>query len=604
MNYIELQPKIPENIALSFSGGGFRAASYTLGCLAYMESINIGEKKFTDLVNFISSASGGTITSLIYTSAQRKGVSFKDFYVSMHEKMLNGSGVLERVFEILDDNKIWKDRPDKARNIINAFSVAYDEIFFDKEVFGIYWNDAAGVVKEVCANSTEFDNAMLFRFQNAGEIGNKFLHFKGDALSVEKMKQIKLADILACSSCFTVGFEPFMFPGDFTYAALTKDDLQNSIKQDRTFNPVADNAEDDKHVSFGLMDGGIDDNQGIDSFIRAEERLQTKNKFGYDLFISCDVSSNYTSGYNFPKENEKNVFQKLSLLQYVIVIILMLGTSIAGVLTSTYRALSYSFIGISSVLLLLAIILTIKGFAAYNKSVDKKNTYGLIIFRHIYFFLKIRLSVLLQIIDSRATSAGYLAAVVFLKKIRRISYDRLFEKVSERKLKADGNELQKGEDEKLAITMEVKHWKRFSLQNAIYLLTPKNSAQRIKDISSEKWYKLNPQVVINNKTVDLITLLSPSAALQPVAEIATEMDTTLWYDENQIANNQPAALIAAGQFTTCYNLLRYAFRFDANDPVWMEFQTKLVADWNKFNNVSPYWMYNDLGKHIKDFKPL
>ncbi len=164
------------------------------------------------------------------------------------------------------------------------------------------------------------------------------------------------------------------------------------------------------------------------------------------------MSSNYTSGYDFPKENKKSVFQKPSLLHYVLVIILIFGISLTGVITKKYPGLSYAFLGISISLLALAIILTIKGFSAYNKSVEKKGTYELIIFRHIYFFLKIRLSLLLQIIDSRATSAGYLAAVVFLKKIRRISYDRLFEKVSERKLKADGTQLKEAEDEELVTT--------------------------------------------------------------------------------------------------------------------------------------------------------
>lgn len=604
MEYIDLEPRIPQNIGLSFSGGGFRAASYTLGCLCYLESIKMNEKKLLDLVNFISSASGGTITSLIYTVSQRKGIPFQNFYVAMQDNMLKGSLVLNRVFEILEDEGIWNTRPAKSRNIINAFSIAYDELFFNSETFGIYWKDTPGAIREVCANSTEFDNGMLFRFQNAGDIGNKFLKFRTDPTSMEKMKLIKLGDILACSSCFTVGFEPFMFPADFTHNGLSESDLQEAIDQDRSFSPEVGVTGNNKLVNFGLMDGGIDDNQGIDSFIKAEERLQNKNKFGHDLYISCDVSSNYTSGYDFPQENKKSIFQKMSVIQYVLCILLILVLSVLGVGTNTFSNLSYAFMGISSFLLIIIVILFIKGNSAYKKSIRTNNTYGLIIFSHIGYFLKIKLSTLLQVIDSRATSAGYLAGVVFLKKIRRISYDRLFEKISEKRLKEDNTEIKSGEDESLVKKIELKHWRRFSLQNAVYLLSPKNDNQRKKDLKSEKWSKSLPQVMINNTSYDLLSLMEPSGSLQAVAKLATEMDTTLWYDENHMNKNQPAALIAAGQFTTCYNLLRYAFRFDSNDPIWAEFQSNLVNDWFKFNSVSPYWMYNDYGKLIKGFKPL
>lgn len=56
MNYSTLEPRVPQNIALSFSRGGFRAASYALGCLSYMEHLKIGEGKLTDLVPLLLAA--------------------------------------------------------------------------------------------------------------------------------------------------------------------------------------------------------------------------------------------------------------------------------------------------------------------------------------------------------------------------------------------------------------------------------------------------------------------------------------------------------------------------------------------------------------------
>lgn len=587
MEYIDLKPKEFENIALSFSGGGFRAASYSLGCLSYLDSVRVEDRKMTDIINFISSASGGTITNLSYTASKRNAQTFLDFYLYMKDEVLKGTKLFDRAFEILQSDEVWKERPEKSRNIINAFSIVYDEMIFAGETFSVYWKQAEGAIPEVCANTTEFDNGMLFRFQNAGVAGNKFLCFKSETSALDTLKKVKLGDILACSSCFTVGFEPFMFPRDFTYDKLSKTALEISIKQKPHYSPSVVGTGAIKFPCFGLMDGGIDDNQGIDSFIRAEERLQNRNNFGHDLYIACDVSSNYTDGYNFPEENGKSWWQKLSLIQYGTIVLLLTGLSIAGVLSKTFVHLSFCILGICSVLLLLFITLSIKGFRAYKKSVWNKNTYGLLILPHIFFFLKLRLSALLQILDSRATSAGYLSAVVFLKKIRRISYDRLFEKITERKLKADGIPWKSGEDEMLVDKLEMKRWRQFSLQNAVYLLSPKNDEQRLTDLKGENWYRQNPIVSVNGRTMNLIDLMKPTAELQDVARLATEMDTTLWYDTNHEAAKQPEALIATGQFTTCYNLLRYAYRFDSGDPYWAKIQNQLTGDWDSFNQ-SPY----------------
>ncbi len=586
MEYKELLPKKTDHIALSFSGGGFRAASYCLGCLSYLESVSFGGKKLTSLINFISSASGGSITNLSYTASQRNGQSFAEYYKSMNKHLLSGSVLVNRVFEILNDHNCWKERPDKARNIINAFSMAYDELLFKQQTFGTYLKPSNDAVPEVSINTTEFDNGMLFRFQNAGVAGNTFLPFKDGSV----LAKIKLADILACSSCFPVGFEPFMFPEDFSYKDLSKADLQKSIKEDYEFSPVKDET-DKREASFGLMDGGIDDNQGIGSFMLAEERMQNKNKFGYDLYLACDVSSNYTTGYDFPLENKKSFFGKFSLLFYLIMIVFIFGLSIIGIVTNTLPNLSYIFLGITMVLVAVTLFVSMAGYKAYRNAAKNHNTFGLIVFPHIFLFLKIKLSVLWQLIRARATSAAYLASVVFLKKIRRISYDRLFEKISEQKYKASDEPFKKGDDPSLLTKVKVKNWSKFVLQNALYLLSKKNNGQRKEDLKKERWFIKNPVVTVNEIQYDLLDFMQPSSALQTVATLATDMDTTLWYDANHIKLNLPAALIAAGQFTTCYNLLRYAFRFDGNDPDWSALQNKLVEDWNSFN-TNPYWMYS------------
>jgi hypothetical protein len=57
------QPQIPqkplERIALTCSGGGYRAASYHLGAMAYLHRLHFDNKPLLDNVKLISTVSGG-----------------------------------------------------------------------------------------------------------------------------------------------------------------------------------------------------------------------------------------------------------------------------------------------------------------------------------------------------------------------------------------------------------------------------------------------------------------------------------------------------------------------------------------------------------------
>src|SRR6476646_2734696 len=81
-------PREPfKNIALTFSGGGFRAASFSLGALSYLyrcqnEKFNA---RLIDNVNFITSTSGGSLTNGkfaadLYSDPE---FSFGKFYAEM-----------------------------------------------------------------------------------------------------------------------------------------------------------------------------------------------------------------------------------------------------------------------------------------------------------------------------------------------------------------------------------------------------------------------------------------------------------------------------------------------------------------------------------------
>ncbi|TXE12541.1 hypothetical protein [Algoriphagus aquimarinus] len=69
-----------------------------------------------------------------------------------------------------------------------------------------------GHLKYVCFNATEFSYGLTFRFQNINKFGNYEL--KCDQIQAV-LKDIRIADAIASSSCFPVGFDPMIFPHDY-----------------------------------------------------------------------------------------------------------------------------------------------------------------------------------------------------------------------------------------------------------------------------------------------------------------------------------------------------------------------------------------------------
>ena len=58
------------NIGISFSGGGYRAATFHLGILSFLNTIHVSEgKTLLDCVSVMSTVSGATITGLKYMLA-------------------------------------------------------------------------------------------------------------------------------------------------------------------------------------------------------------------------------------------------------------------------------------------------------------------------------------------------------------------------------------------------------------------------------------------------------------------------------------------------------------------------------------------------------
>jgi len=599
-----------KNIALALSGGGFRAASFSLGTLSYLERLkleydengNPQQSSLLDHVSFIASASGGTITATVYSMLRHKKVPFPTIYKSLLNS-INGEVLLNLALETLNDSTKW-DQPGnyKRRNLINAFARAYDEVLFKGETFGVYWEEGAKDL-EICFNSTEFCRGLQFRFQTDGDsktfelIGNRYIHF--DRRKLDTYKYLKLADILAASSCFPGGFEPIVFPEDFSYAdrygTLLPDQLRDAISQehyDKTITPL--------QGSIGLMDGGITDNQGLDSTLLADERRRRNNAKEFDLIIVTDVSSYYMGPFKVPEESEGPAWKKKTLSDYfslakkipsrirmalIISILVLLGSlaTIFFVKDPAFKNIGYIVLGISATTtFILSYLLRLKNKLGLSTMLDRKfdlagvlkkniptirNFSDVVINRLALFLKETRLGVLHQMLLSRLNSVLTMVSDINLKHVRRLIYGKLY--------------------------VDSK-WDNRRCANFIYELSQQNAESRKRTLTD--------YVNEGKLTAQDIQLLTPSPKILEAAEAARLVGTTLWYDSGNKTSLKD--VVSCGQFSTCVNLLQYILEIQKDrslnfsEPVKKNLtgiKEKLISDWNHFND-NPYFLYEQLDK--------
>ena len=148
-------------------------------------------------------------------------------------------------------------------------------------------------VQEVIFNATEFRNGIACRFQKSASpharIGNGKI-----SIPKEDAKLIRIADIVAASSCFPGGFEPLAFPGDFVWP-------NNKV-------PPAVQAAVEKRLpgdkTVAIMDGGIYDNQGISSLLLSDDR---KKSDPLGMFIISDVDVHNDNLFPYPQKTRSSV---------------------------------------------------------------------------------------------------------------------------------------------------------------------------------------------------------------------------------------------------------------------------------------------------------
>jgi predicted acylesterase/phospholipase RssA len=513
------------DIGLTLSGGGYRAAAFHLGVIDYLEHL-----KMLDQVKMLSTVSGGTFTGAKLALAQAEKQSYADFFDGYYDLLVE-TDLLALGLDQLANGKNFS--PSKRKDITVSMAQVYADTFFKKVngepyLFGEILNAKDMSLREISFNATEFKYGLAFCFQRSNNpkapIGNQRVQ-----IPKKQAETIRIADIITASSCFPSGFEPFAFPNDFVWP-------EGKIPQ-----PLQ---EQFSAGALPLMDGGIYDNQGLESLLLDDVLVADD----LELVIISDASQKSDYLYPYPTTDNKQgglslgALAKLSLA-FIGLFIITLVKLLHKLFTEETGVLDFFFLGLIPVTLVATATYAL--FWVRNKTNKIMEKIPLVEKAAWKDIRNLTVDEIINMVALRISSLHALAGSIFMKRIRSLVYGLIYGDI-------------RGPVDKAINEMYEK--KRISI--LIYHL------QDGEPFSHELIKAGIP------KTSD---------TLSTVATRAAKMPTTLWFDNEQ----QLQDLVITGQATLCYNLMKYLVRcFGQPDqfpedvkPLW----DKLKADWQNLN---------------------
>lgn len=293
------------NLALSLSGGGYRAAAFHLGTLSLMHRVGL-----LPSVVGLSTVSGGTICGMAWVVSLIEGRTFDDFYGRFSHYLIHNNVIGEALDGLRDER-----RSGQWASLIRAAADVYarDNLFGDRR-FGDVLKAPGLQLEETIFNSTEFHTGLDFRFRRSDD-PRAILGNRNYRLPRAVAQHVRLADIVAASSCFPGGFEPLVFPQQFGWPAEFP--LQSAI--DRLGKKF--------EGGLPLMDGGVYDNQGVGSLLLAFRKSSATT-----LVIS-DVSARDARMYDVPANPGSRGWLTLKWVWRLALLLVVLALASAGVLT-------------------------------------------------------------------------------------------------------------------------------------------------------------------------------------------------------------------------------------------------------------------------------
>ena len=384
-------------IALSLSGGGFRAATFHLGLLSYLSHLKGTDgSSLLSHVRAVSTISGGSLTGLWLILCQSQGKSEEQMLRELYDILLHKDLIGRASREFLCGQST-------NHSLIREMVKIYDEEIFHGATLGDLMAKIEDIsIDDFSANATDFRNALEFRFHvgeavkteknttSRGTIGNTAYSLKRDVAA-----EILLAEVFAASSCFPGGFEALMLPQDF------------KVGHDPRF---ADYFAEKGEVA--LMDGGVVDNQGIEPIVLLRKR---KN---IDLFIISDAGRGQDVNYAY---HESRIMDRLSVRKVNIALnlfVVFMAQFLLWVPKGFWFGFFLSLTIVFALLRLTTSIATRCLISKYARRVPFSfNWKGL---------LTIPFSKYINLFLSRATSMLALTDRVFMKHIRSLNYDTIY----------------------------------------------------------------------------------------------------------------------------------------------------------------------------------
>ncbi len=529
------------DIGICMSGGGYRAASFHLGTLDYIEKLNLAGN-----ITALSTVSGGTFTGTKYILSLVENQHFDSFFNEYYYQLKDTHLVAEGLKQLASqEDKVASGRQD----LIVSMAQIYSETLFCRKV--LCENDANSEattpyyfdtilhgeqpIKDVMFNATDFRSGIAFRFQRSSDPEAKIGNFYNN-IDVKDAGKIRLADIVAASSCFPGGFEPISFPYDFTWQG-------GDVPKDVAFAFPMDRSNEDPTAPKGpvpLMDGGVYDNQGLESLLLADKR----NGNNLDLVVVSDVDQPSLELYDMPEPmpNDgitlKSVY-KIGLIFFWLCIATLLTIGIYAWRDFIDGELQ---IGRSIFLYVIPFVLTLiaAGTLFYVRKIIQEDLLPHIPSigeRAADSLARLTTGQVRNMLNLRFTSLMALTTSVFMKRIRSLVYKLAY---------GEGRDIYNGK----------------RLSNLIYSLSPAKTQQ-----------------------IPIQGTIKPSKLLDKVACVAFNQPTTLWFDFAY----QQACLVASGQASMCYNMLKLLSVRYGEDPEQYNAQVKalwhtLNADWLALNN--------------------
>lgn len=523
-------------IALALSGGGYRAALYHLGALSYLSQLNHDDLGcLLDYVHTISGVSGGAITAIYFARAEARKEPRSQTIKELYQKIVDNN-LAKLTFQKIEKNV------DGHKSIIQCLSDVYGDIFFGDDTFGELMDFAeSGNLHHIFADATDFENGLPFRFQASKKIQNPSFELNDHGLIGNRKNQIpmdiarkiKLRDIIASSSCFPVAFEPIVFPRDFDMNVEDKEKFPSS---------------------WGLMDGGVVDNQAIDPILRTNEQL-AKDKMAIDIMMISDVSSLDMDGYvpldinniSYTLDSIKDYFLKWMLEALILAIVF------GGLRCRVIVGMCFSFaliFGIGYICIIYKAIIE-KGMPKWIGKLAKIDVYEYIKNKfgfepNMHFLWTIRLDALFRVIGNRIKAAYIMANSVMMGNTRRLMLNFLYGSST---------------------------WKDKIVLDAAYMLKEEGT-----------WTSI---VERNGFPKDLY---NPSMNVMDNSDLVMRMPTSLWFTEQQKNKGLPQALFACGQYTICWNLLCLIGKIENNKNTYntasmidlLKYKKQLESDWVAF----------------------